>query len=396
MILLIDGNFFAHRVRSALGLTFKHDIQADTTSLNYECTNILCGELRKLPDVTRVIIAKDYSSWRRDINVLRPKGYDDQTYKQNRDDVEKDYDSTEFYNAYTNWVNSLQEKLNIPIVSHYKAEADDIVHILSKGISKKGVKVLLWTSDGDYVQNVDENISLLKFPKRQLIMHESKNTPVSIFNLNENLDEQGLKSSFLEADLIYVNPNVSLFEKVVHGDKKDNVSPIMFWKSSTGNNMKPSTSYITKALNDVGVEFGKITEDFMYNGENVKEFLFHLLYRTKQMKGVDFSTKKKMETSFALICENRTSEVQEQIDEIFEIYKCNLKLKHLSLKQIPKEISDGVIEAFKKVASLKHDVKNISNFEATLSVLGLGAKKESAGYFGKFNLVENMVLDMNK
>lgn len=398
MILIIDVNFFGQRLRNAHDLKFIEDPEGDKKKLQYECTNSLCTELNRIPGVQRIIIAKDYSSWRKHVQVLRPDGFEDQKYKENREG-EKDYDDVKYYEAFGEWVGMLTEKLNLPVIQTYGAEADDVAAILAKGLSKNQ-KVLLWTSDGDYIQNLSDNVMLLKFPKRQLYMLkkplESGNEYSGIFNMNENVNLHTLTESFAKDDIVFENPVVKVLVSSIYGDKKDNVSPVFFWNSASGNVMKPSDSYIKKALAKFELDYDTVSEDHLYTEEFMKNLIRELLIVTKQLAGgVDWKSK----TTIAKTIDGAlgSQAVVDQINKVYDIYKCNLNLKHLSPKQIPEDITRAIVEEYKKYSELglKYDVKNIKNFENTLKVLGLGNIQNNTNFFSGFDLQVNSIIGMN-
>ncbi len=57
--------------------------------------------------------------------------------------------------------------LNIPVVSHPKYEADDVLATLARAASKRGLDVYLCTSDKDCRQLIDDHIRLYNLRKRQ-------------------------------------------------------------------------------------------------------------------------------------------------------------------------------------------------------------------------------------
>lgn len=393
MILIIDGGYFGQRIRNAQDLTFLDPMSDDRNKLFYHCTESLCNELKRIPNVTRIIICKDYSSWRKKVNVLRPKGLADETYKENRENEEKNYDVTAFFTAYNDWIQMLEDKLGIINVSTYEAEADDVCAILANGLRKN--KVLLWSSDGDYPQLITDDIYLLKFPKRQLYLpltqKPKENDFSGIFNLNTQSNL--LLESFEQQNIVYENPMSSLFYKCVYGDKKDNVSPILFWNSSSGKVMKPSESYVVKALNDLETTLDSITETDIYNEDFVKNFIRSLLFYTKTMLGVDFKSAKTIKETYTDIIKY-SKEVDEQVNVCYEIYKCNLNLKHLSKKQIPQDIVEGVIDVYKTKEKIpQHNAYDISEFEKTIKVLGIKNFSTQSSYFSSFDL--NNIPDIN-
>ncbi len=59
------------------------------------------------------------------------------------------------------------EALNIPVVSHPKYEADDVLATLARAAAKRGLDVYLCTSDKDCRQLIDDHVRLYNLRKRQ-------------------------------------------------------------------------------------------------------------------------------------------------------------------------------------------------------------------------------------
>lgn len=396
MILLIDGNFFAQRIRNAVGLDFINNPEKDTDTFIYECTQSLSSEIRNLKNtVKQIVICRDYSSWRKDVEQVYPLITDikEQDYKANRDG-EKDYDVQAFYKAYDDWMNLLEEKANIVIVQTYKAEADDGVFILSKELTNKGFSVLNWSSDGDYVQNVDENVALLKFPQRHLYLNKynsenQKRQAGDIFGLNKSNVMKDVVNLFTEDNIKYVNPMETLFVKVISGDKKDNVPPIFMWESSTGTRLfRPSARVFKKAFpltlyKGKAIESSEIQEEHLYSEEYMKSLIRNLVIEAKQIPGLDYKLKKK-EFTPALELALESKELTEYVDHAYTVFVSNLKMKHLSHKQIPEFIVKGVTEEYYK-NSKNQEIDKIAVFESMCNMMEIQAPSNNS-YFNQFDL----------
>ena len=59
------------------------------------------------------------------------------------------------------------EALNIPVVSHPRYEADDVLATLARAAAKCGLDVYLCTSDKDCRQLIDDHVRLYNLRKRQ-------------------------------------------------------------------------------------------------------------------------------------------------------------------------------------------------------------------------------------
>ena len=391
MKLAIDGNFFINRIRSAVGLKFIEDPEMDREQLLYECTRSLCSEIRRLPEIDKVFIARDSGSWRKSFEQVYPigkwKDEEEQTYKANREG-EKDFDAKLFYKCYDEWIDLLETKLNIPVIKHYKAEADDICALIAQQYSKNNLPVLLWTSDGDYVQNLQKNVYLLKFPKRQLWADLSMCGQKSIFNLNENLQFDTLRETFKSDDIIYENPTKSIFKKMVYGDGKDNVPPTFFWLNSKGGRRRPSDSFIQKALEHLVLDVDQLANHHIYDEKFLRDFFSFLLWECKQTKGIEHSSKvrKIYDTSEKVLSLYEDNEASKQLEHALKVYASNRTMKLLDDKQIPEDIRKGIFDQMREKQSMKHDIEVLKDFNKTAKLMGIAEPVKKDSYFNNFNL----------
>lgn len=404
MILIIDGNFFANRIRSAAGsqsstdLSFTDNPEYDRQVLMYELTKSLCAQVRKLPEVTKVIIAKDFSSWRKDHVAILPDGGwkddKDPTYKANRADKEKPFDAKLFFKAYEDWVNVVDSKLRIPVVTTHKAEADDICAILAQVYEKNNQNVLLWTSDGDYVQNLSKKIFLLKFPQYQLWVDSSMaGLEQNIFTANENVVFHTLAEKFKKKDIVWQNPTLSILSKIIYGDSKDNVPPSFYWKNGKGGIRKPSSSFVEKAFDELLMNVDHLKKSDLYDMNLISKLYMHLFYVTKNTKGIDFKAKSKTrehfdnpETLYLHYVDN--VDAAKQLEHVLKVYTSNMKMKVLDFKQIPKNIVNDVLAIMQKKQHYEHNIDLLKNFDKTIKMMDVITPEKKSEFFEKFNLAE--------
>jgi 5'-3' exonuclease len=369
MVLLIDGNYFAQRIRNGCELKFISNPEEDKAALIEAAATSLAAEIRALDGVLDgVMIARDYSSWRKQVEPVQPetplarvKG---KNYKDNRDEIEKDYDPVAFYAAYDQFCDLCEEKLNIPIIKTKGCEADDIIFILSRILEKQGHEVLCWSSDGDYLHIINEKVFYLKFPKRDLHLpiglgNKSPKSMMDVFNSAAPSRSKLLLENMQDANIKETNPAHSLLVKVVYGDEKDNVPPLFtFWSKNKKVQYRPSEAKIKKALVNAGFEWDGISKEFLYDEDDIKKFLKELVLVCKQ-EGV----------------------LNE--DRLYKIFVSNRNLKHLSGKEIPKDLIASVVQIYNAKRSLKPDLTLCSDFQKILEKFG---KIESGSYFAGLNL----------
>lgn len=366
--LTIDGGFFAQQMRTTCGLTFMETPEKDKQELFTACARTLANVIGMFSNVLdNVIIAKDYSSWRKFETPVFPKESEltekEETYKDNRSG-EKDYDVKLFFDAMNEFYSLLSSKLNISIVSAYKAEADDTCYVISEVNAKLGKKTLLYTSDGDYKHLVNENTLLYKLPKRQIykscVVGNKASGLDAIFNNAIDNSFKVYEAVGGSTNVVEINPFFELFFKIINGDKKDNVPPIFFWLSNgvKPRQMKPANSHITKTFKKLGYE--EIPTDFalLYNEEFIKGFIKEIL----------------------IICKK-----ERDIEHTIKVFKSNRKLLYLNKAEIPKDITKSILDDIKTQLKSSKPIK-ISTLTEYQNYLGAIGKTEANHFFSNFNL----------
>ena len=374
MKLLIDGNYFGMRLRSAANLKFIDNPERDKVELFRMSSMILASEMKSLSKcIDGIYMCRDWSSWRKSFEQTYPleskKSAEAQTYKENRNG-DKDYDPAKFYAAFDEWCELIESKLSIPQLKTRGAEADDMIYVGTKVAQMRKSQALIWSSDGDYYHVVSPDTFLLKFPKRELFTVRraesdtvTQKTLMSVFNQPAPGRSKLLIESFAQDTVKRINPNKSLFLKIVSGDPKDNVPTIYHWLSSTGTRtFKPSESHIIKAFAKLDIDFNNITEAQIYDTELIRLFISELLIINKQSR---------------------------DIEHTLNVYCSNLKMKHLSHKQIPEDIMRACISVYnEKTAMLgSQKLSKLTDYQWILGQLG---QVEDKSYFAKFDLSETI------
>ncbi|BBI90675.1 RNase H [Tenacibaculum phage PTm1] len=300
--LIIDGTFMAQRNRNAGGFTFLDNPNRDRAELLEGLANTIVAEMNQFKGlISRVVWCLDYSSWRKNISPVLPLGMDniggDADYKANRD--HSDYDSAKFWDAVNEFTEMLS-KAGVCVIKQYGAEADDSSYIASRILSNKGLKSILWSSDGDYKSFVEPNVLLFKMPKRELykIPTEKKNLMESVFGGGVDPTNQIIESAGGQSLVHEVHPLYFVLEQIVRGQKKDNIPPLIQWLSSTGTRQyRPSETHVKKTLSELNLTQKDLTEDMLYDESFISSFVRKLLPITK----VDGSLKIKKITKKSLV-----------------------------------------------------------------------------------------------
>jgi DNA polymerase I len=97
-----------------------------------------------------VILATDYSSWRKEIFP---------NYKINRKKSQEEDSAQTLFNEIRLFQDELKENFPYKIIKVYKAEGDDVMAILAQKLSESN-KVVIASGDKDLVQLIDTNIQV--------------------------------------------------------------------------------------------------------------------------------------------------------------------------------------------------------------------------------------------
>lgn len=151
-------------------------------------------KLRKKHDVPyhNIVFAKDCIRDR----IWRYQYY--KNYKKSRDEKLTTFNGDIFKYCYNHLMPELQKRLGVQSCEYDSAEADDIIAIFTRQITStsKGTRVVIVTNDNDYLQLIEENVTLVNM---------------------KNLD--------LKTRLQY-EPQIYLKMKIILGDKSDNIPSV--------------------------------------------------------------------------------------------------------------------------------------------------------------------------
>src|SRR3972149_2474341 len=185
-ILLIDGNNLAVKLYFTLKLSTLDSIN----------TSILYGILNNIHSLTlRFDSYKTILVWDRGKSSYRTKIYPE--YKANR---VKTYEFVEFYKL-LNECRSILDEFHIPQVSLNDTECDDLISILAS-IFKKRFNILIVSDDKDFLQLIDDNVSLYNPRSKRII--DNKN----ILQIYKLTPKQILLSQSLMGDSVDNIPGI--------------------------------------------------------------------------------------------------------------------------------------------------------------------------------------------
>lgn len=236
--LLIDGNYMLHK--SVFTLT-------KTKTLYGDLDTLLNTEFKKLCNLYSFdniyFLTDDRISWRK-------REYPEYKAKREKDQT---IDWSFVYKTYDEFKERINEKLGIKLIHIPNAEGDDLIAYIVKESNKFGYSNLVVASDGDLYQLIDYDIfggwinvlynnqlsnEVIHVPVnyKVFISHFDVGQPISsLFDDDESTDYvEFLKKLISKCKVSQIQKEESLFIKLVHGDKGDNISSVYESMTTTG------------------------------------------------------------------------------------------------------------------------------------------------------------------
>jgi hypothetical protein len=410
--LLVDGNYFAHRCIHGIrisqpdfNLTNSQQIFNFEASLNYGLINLyksFNNDYHNLID--NMVFVFDNKSWRKDVkyevlsvtneptgifDYFKPYYINDDTllgYKENRkaDKEESDID----YDAFNLCIENFRNKIKpvIPVIHFEGGEGDDALLLLTNNLKDQKIESIIFATDGDLKALVNEytillrNVKSKELPDGEFIISNHLNKLLfsektieqrfteldiysSYYNLLFNIDVSSGGSSKsnkirkINSGITVTDPNKNLIVKVICGDKKDNILPIIRW--------------------DKGERNFKVTEVMIK-----KAFEMSLMNYDEKSVREAFEDKKIMSsilTNLRVI----TKQNNAPLNMIAKHYNHNLKMNKLSIDVLPNYVVDNYSKNFNEISELIYKDLLITDIEK----LGLQISKQDSAK----NLIVNSV-----
>lgn len=354
-ILIIDGNYFSHRVLGQLNsgdnknnLETEQEIRQFVDSLHLSLYNIyrmFNNESHTLID--QIIFVSDSGSWRKDIEPYKPYYLENDTetvigYKEQRvakkDESPINYDN--FYQLYSDFVDEIDKTRAICVIKINKLEGDDLIALISNKFDNLGKDAfgIIFANDGDLDQVVRKNVCIFRnirskvAPNGEIVMSldlykeiYEKSTVDVLLNSNtlnnsffKTLTQLTINPDFkvdrkIGAGISISTPFRTVLVKSLAGDKKDNIFSTISWLSKTGTRRYSVTEkIIEKALAKHNYHLiEEVCKKILTNQENLHQLILSVIETTNQ-------------------------DVSPEI--VAEHFKHNLKLNLLSRKVIPENL----------------------------------------------------------
>lgn len=300
--LLIDGNYF---VFSRLFVMPKPktgkllDDEKQQAQFMRKLAIDFASEMRKLRTfVDDVVLAVDSKSWRKDL-------YPEADYKGTRKQSDG-VDWSALYHVYEEFQKVLSSK-GITVQQVQGAEADDVLFGWSTMLNNRGKSCIVWTGDRDLIQLVNYSTandahtlwyyntkkSLMAYEGFMQDMIESAATDLSTDDMLFNMGGQSMMRDRYQRQILdwitankievtEVNCDQFIFNKILVGDKSDNIQSVVTWQKEMKDGTLRRYSVTDKMADIVYAQFVKECNDFtienLFSSE-YKDKLVDIIYR---------------------------------------------------------------------------------------------------------------------
>lgn len=298
--LVIDGHYLCNRMAFASGVTGFDTPDKDVNEWKKAFASGFASLVDELKGcINSVAIVYDGRSWRKDVKQivnesLQHLSEDERGYKANRSKDEAPIDIRLALQTFKEFGEHLEKTFGVPFITADGAEGDDLLAYISKYESEKGNKVLLYSSDGDIHQLVNDNVFVYKQmpsdrPNKLVVTQAIKDKyfpqsvdegEMAVFG-QSSIPKDLLVSKYDVDDVIVAEPVDIILLKSISGDAKDNIMPTFQWSKvdSTGQEKtyKPTMMYIKKGLDVMGLTPNDVTFENLYDEVFVRELIENII-----------------------------------------------------------------------------------------------------------------------
>jgi|TARA_B100000768_G_scaffold173494_1_gene182812 5'-3' exonuclease len=300
--LLIDGNYFVFSRLFVLPKPKNGKLLGDDKQKSQFMRKLaidFASEMRKLKMfVDDVVLTVDSKSWRKD---LFPSAEYKGTRKQNNK-----VDWTAVYEVYEAFQGIVATK-GVTVHQIQGAEADDVIFGWSAALNARGKSCIVWSGDRDLIQLVnysetnDAHTLWYYNTKKTLYGYEgfAKDMETSaaeelskddmLFNLGgQTMLRDNYQKDILDwvqankISIIEVDCDKFIFQKILTGDKSDNIASVVTWQKEMKNGKLRNYSITDKTTEVIWDQYIKeykdFTIDFLFSSE-AKDILSDIIYR---------------------------------------------------------------------------------------------------------------------
>lgn len=331
LTLLIDGNWLLMSRLSAITNSYIDDNEL-CKNLQLLMIQSIKKVLKKFQLIDNIIFCSDGGSWRNDLDIPEVVKDDDGNiikYKGNREKP-ANINWELVFKAYEIFITQLKQ-YGINTYKEHAIEGDDLLWWWSRKLNNEGTNCIIWTKDNDLKQliNIDNN--------KCFTVWWNDNNGMFVEDFNEDDLDFLFNNEYNENDIIFkkissniqltkFNKNHIIVDKIIRGDKSDNIEPVLYKQSP-----KSSRKF---RISDKDIDY----DIDWKNNSMVYDFFDQLLKSKKYSKNVNKS-----------------------LENIIEHYNYNRQLVALDKDYYPKEILELLENLDYKVPDDLSGIYNIEN-----------------------------------
>jgi 5'-3' exonuclease len=293
--LLIDGNYFVFSRLFVLPKPKTGQLLGDDKQMSQFMRKLaidFASEMRKLKMfVDDVVLTVDSKSWRKDL-------YPEADYKGTRKQS-SDVNWQGVYSVYEEFQKILQAK-GVTVHQIQGAEADDVIFGWSTALNNRGKSCIVWSGDRDLIQLVnysktnDAHTIWYYNTKKSLYAYEGferdmnasiandMSTDDLLFNMGgEHMTRDTYQTNILswvkdlKIEVTEVDCDRFIFNKILIGDKSDNIPSVVTWQKEMKGGKLRTYSITEKMADTIYDQFIKELDNFTI------EYLFNTEYKNK-------------------------------------------------------------------------------------------------------------------
>lgn len=242
LTVIVDGNYHFHKTLHVYGhagkdpmLTSERDIEMFMKKIAMD----FAFAIRQIGKPDRLILTIDKNSWRKEVEIEENTGYKGNRVK---DDSVVNWAN---FNACMKEFGEILKSFGCIVSTIDGCEGDDLMYYWANKLYEDGEDVVIITGDGDINQLVKHNSTnfitvfntrssvrkVVAAPGFREFLDDNQVSLLDSFSfMGSNKD--AMKSLIDATELVEIEPNDVLFDKILMGDAGDNVPPIISWQET--------------------------------------------------------------------------------------------------------------------------------------------------------------------
>tara|TARA_B110000238_G_scaffold200537_1_gene251015 strand:+ start:587 stop:1840 length:1254 start_codon:yes stop_codon:yes gene_type:complete len=373
--LLIDGNYFVFSRLFVLPKPKSGQLLGDDKQKSQFMRKLaidFASEMRKLKMfVDDVVLTVDSKSWRKDL-------YPEADYKGTRKQS-SNVNWTNVYGVYEEFQKILANK-GVTVHQIQGAEADDVIFGWSTALNNRGKSCIVWSGDRDLIQLVnysktnDAHTMWYYNTKKSLYAYEGfekdmtesdaslMNNDDLLFNMGgEHMTRDNYQSNImnwvkdLKINITEVDCDRFIFNKILTGDKSDNIPSVVTWQKEMKGGKLRTYSITDKLADTIYDQFIKELDGFTI------EYLFNIDHKSALTDII-----------YRVVGHSNTALIKASLAN-------NIALMLLHIKTIPDSIQRAIYDAIDK--DWEGALENVEQFQDMEKILeGTNWLKDKGGF----------------